>query len=411
MEDDHEELLQCTDDESLSDTEDQCCPIEKIDDHYLPPLTFFLHTKLCFVTYLGLLVLSTLSLVAKLVFKRYKNTKLLNNPIRYAKLLQLSSIYTICGYIYFYSLDRNKVLCHLQDPVKGIVLVFALLYYFFFCRNFMGLHRIFSTTTVIVGLFVAIDYGLCDEFVCRGYDRKQIIDDAGPWSWKVHSIWTGLYIFGLTMFAAFFTLLDRHVLPENEIMSHTLISNSFVNTISRSVTASTSNLIPTQGSETNDQPVSQLPKCKSALIYSLWIHLSMFSLVLLTFWIDFIPGIGKGNTASVNWNYMKNGIIYHFVNDENNYGNVIWHMILFQIAYTTFTISSMKFLMLCQSAVFTIATMSFALPLLGVWWSLFYATPAGDLIWSPNIRGEFGHRTTSQHRLEVNAGRINLILG
>lgn len=82
----------------------------------------------------------------------------------------------------------------------------------------MGLHRIFSTTTVIVGLFVAIDYGLCDEFVCRGYDRKQIIDDTGPWSWKVHSIWTGLYIFGLTMFAAFFTLLDRQVLPENDIV-------------------------------------------------------------------------------------------------------------------------------------------------------------------------------------------------
>lgn len=76
-------------------------------------------------------------------------------------------------------------------------------------------------------------------------------------------------------------------------MSHTLISNSFVSTISRSVTASTSNLIPTQVSDTNDQPVSQLPKCKSALIYSLWIHMYVFGLVLLTFWIDFVPGIGK----------------------------------------------------------------------------------------------------------------------
>jgi hypothetical protein len=36
-----------------------------------------------------------------------------------------------------YSLERKKVICHLQDPMKGIVLVFALVYYFFFCRKSM----------------------------------------------------------------------------------------------------------------------------------------------------------------------------------------------------------------------------------------------------------------------------------
>jgi hypothetical protein len=33
------------------------------------------------------------------------------------------------------SLERKKVMCHLQDPLKGTVLLFALVYYFFFCRK------------------------------------------------------------------------------------------------------------------------------------------------------------------------------------------------------------------------------------------------------------------------------------
>lgn len=255
MEEDHEELLQCTDDESLSETEEQCCPMQKSEEHYLPPLTFFVHTKLKFFSYLVLLILSTFCLlivvplytssinakgniysiliintlytccihlvifgILSVISEKYKYTKFFKIPIKFWELIKLSGIYLLCGLIYFYATDRNKVVCHLQDPLKGIIVVFSLLYYFFFCRNLMGLHRIFSTTAVIVGLFVAIDYGLCDEFVCRGYDRKQAFDDSGPWSWKVHSIWTGIYISGLTSFAAYFTLLDRHVMPENDMV-------------------------------------------------------------------------------------------------------------------------------------------------------------------------------------------------
>lgn len=49
------------------------------------------------------------------------------------------------------------------------------------------------------------------------------------------------------------------------------------------------------------------------------------------------------------------------------------------MAYILFTISSFKLLILSQSYVFTIAAMSYALPVIGVWWSLFYASPSGKL--------------------------------
>lgn len=83
----------------------------------------------------------------------------------------------------------------------------------------MGLQRIFSTTTIIVGLFIAVDYGLCDEFRCRGFEREKIADDIGPWTWQIHAIWTTIYIAGLALFAAYFALLDRHVLSNNDLVS------------------------------------------------------------------------------------------------------------------------------------------------------------------------------------------------
>lgn len=79
----------------------------------------------------------------------------------------------------------------------------------------MGLQRIFSTTTIIVGLFISVDYGLCDEFKCRGFEREHHSDDAGDWNWQTHSIWTTIYIFGLALFAFYFTALDRFLLSSN----------------------------------------------------------------------------------------------------------------------------------------------------------------------------------------------------
>jgi hypothetical protein len=50
-------------------------------------------------------------------------------------LIKLSTLYALSGILVSLSLDRNRVLCHLQDPIKSITLVFSLVYYFFFCRK------------------------------------------------------------------------------------------------------------------------------------------------------------------------------------------------------------------------------------------------------------------------------------
>lgn len=171
-EDDHDELLQCTDDESLSETEDQCLPIDKPEENYRNTLTYFHHTQLEFFTTKILLIMSStvllivlpmymesinvsgnvysmiltntflasiifalLMVTAKLFCTKYKHLNIFSLPLKLGNILWLDFIYFLSVFMITYALDRKRVLCHLQDPVKGVVLVFSLLFYFFFCRK------------------------------------------------------------------------------------------------------------------------------------------------------------------------------------------------------------------------------------------------------------------------------------
>lgn len=77
----------------------------------------------------------------------------------------------------------------------------------------MGLQRIFSSTTIIVGLFISVDYGLCDEFRCRGMERETKSDDTGGWPWQTHATWAAVYIVGLSLFSMHYTFLERDLIP------------------------------------------------------------------------------------------------------------------------------------------------------------------------------------------------------
>lgn len=171
-EDDHDELLLCTDDESLSETEDQCLPIDKPEEHYRNTLTYFHHTQCEFFTTKCLLVISatvllivlpiymesinvsgnvysmimtntflvtilmlSILLIAKVFCTKYKHLTIFSLPLKLTNLLSLDLVYFMSIFMMIYALDRKRVVCHLQDPVKGVVLVFSLLFYFFFCRK------------------------------------------------------------------------------------------------------------------------------------------------------------------------------------------------------------------------------------------------------------------------------------
>lgn len=73
----------------------------------------------------------------------------------------------------------------------------------------MSLQRIFSSTIIIVGLFISVDYGLCDEFRCRGREvPAHAVTMRGTWG--IRAVWTVIYVVSLATFALFFTLLEVH---------------------------------------------------------------------------------------------------------------------------------------------------------------------------------------------------------
>lgn len=79
-------------------------------------------------------------------------------------------------------------------------------------------------------------------------------------------------------------------------------------------------------------------------------------------------------------NYTTNGLFCQFtppqfsVTASQQCGEVFSYFWLFFCTYLMFTVSSIRFLILSQSAVHTIATMASSLPLVSIWWSLFHMT-------------------------------------
>lgn len=75
----------------------------------------------------------------------------------------------------------------------------------------MGLQKVFCATTIIIGLFVSVDYALCDEFHCRGFEREKVEDDEGQWNRATHFLWGLIYILGLGVWCFHFSLLEGQI--------------------------------------------------------------------------------------------------------------------------------------------------------------------------------------------------------
>lgn len=172
---DEDELLhsgQCTDEESLSESEDQCLPPDKPEEIQTLHHIYVEHSKIEFFTIKFLLILSSTAIVillplylesinkssdaysmiyinssfifvvlfvalimAKQFCAKFKTVNVLKPPVSWIRLFLLSSLYVGSAFMIVYAVDRKRVMCHLQDPIKGVILVFSLINYFFFCKR------------------------------------------------------------------------------------------------------------------------------------------------------------------------------------------------------------------------------------------------------------------------------------
>ncbi|XP_069691545.1 uncharacterized protein [Periplaneta americana] len=397
------------------------------------------YTAILFTSFWTVVVLLVLSCV---VGKFGSGVKaVLVPPFAFSTVLRTGLIYGISCFVVIYSLERKKVICHLQDPIKGIVLVFSLVYYFFFCRKMMGLQKMFCSTTIIVGLFISVDYGLCDEFRCRGYERQRRSEDAGDWSWQSHSVWTLAYIVALALWSLSFTLLEGQLVTSAGF-TYIGMGGSRLATVSRLVSTRDSHshssvrhsrplLQITEDSQdlpSHQEPSNGIPSehrrhitymkhqyCDPSnrprtLSVALWLHLWTFVLVVALCWTDMTSVLGKGSSAAEFFNLTRNGLYCHFGGHNKQAHNlsddvtlVRNHEYCYQVtlyawpfltAYILFVLSSVQFLIISESAVFTVAMSTTALPLAGIWWSLFRmvgataASSSGLLQWCPVVTGE-----------------------
>ncbi|XP_021930644.1 uncharacterized protein LOC110835079 isoform X2 [Zootermopsis nevadensis] len=276
----------------------------------------------CFSTTLGLFVVSCIA-------GRLRNglRSSLMPPFAFSFVLRTGVIYGLSCFLVIYSLERKKVVCHLQDPIKMIVLIFSLFYYFFFCRKMMSLEKILWSSLVIIGLFITVDYGLCDEFLCRGNERKNRNEDAGDWSWQSHVVWTLVYVVALALWSLTYTLLEGHLL-----MSGGSSADEFLN-LTRN---------------------------------GLYCHF--------------------GGHDKMAHNMSNEGMSTSIYDTCHQVAIYAWP---FLFAYILFVLSSVQFLIMTESAVFTVAVSTIALPLAGIWWSLFRMTAStpGLLEWFPAATG------------------------
>lgn len=395
----------------------------------------------------SVLTLSFICLCAKFqIFSLSGFQKNVLPPVPIWKLVQIGSFHSLGGLCVLYALDRQRVLCHLQDPLKGVILVFSMVFYFCFSRKIMGLQKVFCATTIVIGLFVSVDYALCDEFHCRGYEREKVEDDGGQWNRATHFLWGLIYLVGLALWCFHFSLLEGQIVSLR--LEYQLVCTSptsLLETISCMVSSQsdatqqevqwgtsepplTADELPTsisstinyQNRENEDQSnalgldnrlivqrgnPSAGTKHLSACSLAFWVYAVSFVITLLLFWTSLIPSVGKISTWSELLNTTHLGLLCHFqtssgfnqsttvitmASQQISCGLLAQYGWLFAICLLLFSASAYHFLLLCQSSVFTVAVITSALPVANVFWSLFRLSPAsgGYIEWWPNFTPE-----------------------
>lgn len=239
----------------------------------------------------------------------------------------------------------------------------------------MGLQRIFSATTAVVGLFIAIDYGLCDEFRCRGTDlTDQFFQSSlnpsaeSATEWRSRAVWALLYIVGIAFWSLHIALLESSlVLPSKvirECETFGQLSNqlprrlsrppppphhlpplcdfqeqpkfslkpmSFLKTVSRLVATAEESLPnpvctptkPNADKQTADdklkessiresEPVADDALKSHPLHIIVWIHVLSLIVVGLFGWIDVFPVSGPIKSLSRHWSDTENTVLCHF---------------------------------------------------------------------------------------------------
>uniref|UniRef100_T1IVE4 Ubiquitin-conjugating enzyme E2 J2 n=1 Tax=Strigamia maritima TaxID=126957 RepID=T1IVE4_STRMM len=304
-------------------------------------------------------------------------------PISILSLWKLGTYLGVSCLLIYFSRDRNRVQCYLQDPLAAVSLPLAVVFHFLRSRKVDSTRKLLCIAAAIIGLFICIDFQIWDEFTCHGHPND-FATDAKLWTLQEHSIWTIVYIAGLGLFAYFLTLLDREIKtckPECHIATIALAHSS-----------------PNTNDFTDDVNMVLLPPQETSSEYKLipeyhiwtlafWLHFWSLSTVLVFVWTDFFPFLGKAGPDFRK--YMFEGFLCHFSISEAC-GNILMFSWSFIIAIILLSVCLLSLMINSHtsSVPYIMAVLMTALPTSSLFWSLFKSDGAWQ--WSPNFTGETG---------------------
>ncbi|KAK6621845.1 hypothetical protein RUM44_001652 [Polyplax serrata] len=128
-------------------------------------------------------------------------------------VFKVSLLLSVGSITIFWLIDGSYVRCHLVDPLKGSAVVFSLIFYYVFSKKRMNLERTFCAITIIVGIFVSIDFGICDKFHCNGVSN---VSDVTP---KLHVLYVLLCLLAHALWVLHLTFIEVSLTASQELYS------------------------------------------------------------------------------------------------------------------------------------------------------------------------------------------------
>ncbi|KAF4521051.1 hypothetical protein B566_EDAN008123 [Ephemera danica] len=189
-----------------------------------------IYCSLFFTGAIGTIILTVLSVMCYIYSREIQPQ--VNIPC--LRVLRIGVLKGMAGAIVLFSVDRKRVLCHLQDPILGICLAFSLSFYFLFCEKVMGLQRIFGAMVIIVGVFISVDYQLCNELRCHGNERMAnpttVPEHTSAWAWGYHLAWAIICAVGLALWALAYALLENDIIKFKKRVLKSVLKPRFAST-------------------------------------------------------------------------------------------------------------------------------------------------------------------------------------
>ncbi|XP_066988886.1 uncharacterized protein [Macrobrachium rosenbergii] len=300
-------------------------------------------------------------------------------------ILKTGMFHGLASVMIVYALDRKRVLCHTQEPLMGLVVMYMIIIYFFYRGPELSSPKMFSLCGVLGGLFLAMDFQLNNLYMCHGHTRLSPEDDGGSWSAQAHALWTIVYCAALFIFTLAWLLLEKEIVTKRPGPG----GMSLVSTVSGGMTSpgGSSEALLTSHGDTNVLPLHNSTNAKWG-IHMVWFTLASLFTVMMLFWTDFFTALGKAGSPQEFVELTSGGLRCHFHWGKECKATALYGW-LFAVLHVCFLMLLGRVVTAARSVIFALSVASVALPFQALWWSLFSTGGSLGMLWQPQVTGEF----------------------